>query len=103
MTPQKYPRGTRVEILSRRDTPERQKVWENSYVGCEAIILSVQDWEDNGYGDVDLNAPGYELLIFDRGGVDPSTCATFEERFLRLECSNIAKGEALIEKYKHCL
>ena len=101
MTPQKYPRGTRVEILSRRNTPDRQRVWENSYAGCEAIVVSAENWDaNNRYDNIDVSAPGYELLIFGHNNTTPQTCSTFEERFLGLVCCNTAKGEALIEKYK---
>ena len=104
MTLPKYPRGTRVEILSRRNTPDRQKerIWENSFVGHEAIVISILEFHRFGNNDTDIDAPGYELLIFNSHQLPPRSCDTFEERFLELVCSNVAKGEVLLEKYKDC-
>lgn len=100
MTEPKYPIGTRVEILSRRG-PGRENVWENTYVGNEAVVISIEDWGRGGFNDVDADAPGYNLLIFFNNKSAPYSCSTYEERFLELVCCNTDKGKALLEKHKN--
>ena len=88
---QKFQRGFGVEILSRRTNHPR--TWENQYVYEEAII---------DYWEIGINGTStryfYGLLIL-RNGKIPRTISGYEEKFLKLICSNAEKGIKILDDY----
>ena len=95
---QKFKRGFRVEILSRQISGE----WENTGVGCEAII-EYSSIEKNGERErVDESyrreGPCYRILILHNDG-SVRSLHWFEEKFLELICRNEEKGKAILAKH----
>ena len=94
---QKFQRGFRVEILSRRI--KYPHCWENNSVGFEAII-DYSNIENPSEDHVGNKAPFYSLLIIYADGYTCQTGGWFEEEFLELVCSNAKKGIKLLNEFR---
>ena len=91
---EKYPRGTRVEILSRFSDSHDAK-WENTSYGSEAIIehssLNVDAGEIMPRIDRDETAPLYYIAIIRKNKI-LSRSWWYEEKYLQIVCTNLEKG-----------
>ena len=95
---QKFKRGFRVEILPRGIKGQ----WENTGIGCEAII-EYSSIEKNGEresvdGEYRQQEPCYRILIFHNND-DVRSTHWFEEKYLELVCCNEEKGKAILTKH----
>ena len=102
----KLQKGFRVEILSRLKIKGAEAVrrsYENTDVGCEAIIsrsdcdgLDPNRFRDSSY------EPKYELLIIKDNG-NTRYLKWYEESTLQLICCNAKKGLEFIEIYSRTI
>lgn len=89
MSEPKFKRGQTVTILSRKENGENadidEYIWENSHLGENAIIEKF--YISHGGNNAPTGSIIYSLfLLYDNG--PGGSCAWFEERFLKLYCSN---------------
>lgn len=91
-----------MEILTRNPNERTGgQRWENSSVGCEAIIESSAKYPSQKDPDYE---PGhlYHILILKKNG-EVCSLHWFEEKYLELVCCNENKGLAVLEQHKSAL
>lgn len=99
MTP-KFKTGFRVSILPRVN--KNLGHWENSSIGCDAIINASNLDEDYGYeqptNEYDKSAACYDIIILEKDGTMYGL-RWFEENALELICTNDEKGKKIIDAF----